>query len=105
MIALLSSSSLTCSPQWVGGMVVVDLVEREVDHEPVRADHLAGQSHRRDSIPFWTDSSDPDAVDGGYVELRVRELSRFDLRRRDPATCPDEIWSRVRSMKPSIRSP
>ena len=57
------------------------------------------KSHRRDHIPFWTDSGDPDAVDGGYVELRVRELSRFDLRCRDPATCPDEIWFRVRSMK------
>ena len=29
----------------------------------------------------------------------MRELSRFDLRCRDPATCPDEIWFRVRSMK------
>jgi hypothetical protein len=56
------------------------------------------KSDRNDHIPFWTDSTDPYAVADGWLELRIRQLSRYDLRRRDAAVCPDEIWSRVRSM-------
>ncbi|WP_196279137.1 hypothetical protein [Catellatospora vulcania] len=57
------------------------------------------KSHRDDHIPFRTGSSDPYAVDDGYLELRVRQVNRLDLRRRDSARCPDQIWHRVRSMQ------
>ncbi len=57
------------------------------------------KSHRDDHLPFWTGSSDPHAVDDGYLELRVRQVSRLDLRRRDAARCPDPIWQQVRSMR------
>ncbi|MEU8080665.1 hypothetical protein AB0B31_35040 [Catellatospora citrea] len=57
------------------------------------------KAHRDDHLPFWTDSDDPYAVDDGYLELRVREVNKLGLRRRDAAYCPDEIWQRVRSIK------
>ncbi|MEV4642250.1 hypothetical protein AB0J80_33355 [Actinoplanes sp. NPDC049548] len=57
------------------------------------------KSHRDDHMRFWTDSDDPYAVTGGYLELRVRQLHRYDLRRQDSAVCPDAIWNRVHSLQ------
>ncbi|GIF97135.1 hypothetical protein [Catellatospora citrea] len=57
------------------------------------------KAHRDDHLPFWTDSDDPYAVDDGYLELRVRQVNKRNLRRRDAAYCPDQIWHRVRSIK------
>jgi hypothetical protein len=56
------------------------------------------KSDRHDHISFWAASTDPYAVTDGWLELRVRQLSRYDLRRRDAAVCPDEIWASARSM-------
>ncbi|GIG10617.1 hypothetical protein ACFQZ4_06445 [Catellatospora coxensis] len=68
------------------------------DHLDVLQITSKDKSHRGDHIPFWTGSADPYAVEDGYLELVVRRVNRFDLRRRDVAYCPDEIWHRVRAM-------
>ncbi|GHJ49089.1 hypothetical protein Cs7R123_64310 [Catellatospora sp. TT07R-123] len=56
------------------------------------------KSHRDDHLEFRTTSDDPYAVEGGWLELRVRQLDRVDLRRQDAAYCPDDIWRQVRTL-------
>ncbi|MFC7243075.1 hypothetical protein ACFQO7_11370 [Catellatospora aurea] len=69
------------------------------DHLEVLQITSKDKSHRGDHVPFWTGSADPHAVEDGFLELVVRRVRRFDLRRRDVAYCPDEIWHRVRSTR------
>lgn len=69
------------------------------DHLEVLQITSKDKSHRGDHVPFWTGSADPYAVEDGFLELVVRRVSRFDLRRRDVAYCPDEIWHWVRSTR------